>query len=135
MEKLKQTTSNNKLGPAFAGAYDKKTGEYYYALNDVKGNTPAMWAPQLEELFINAPESVKSSYKYTKGFASHAEVDAVNKALLANPNASIDDVLVNVIRTGQNKTKPSGMMFNRCPHCAYMLDGFEMISEVPKNGR
>ncbi|WP_242274643.1 YwqJ-related putative deaminase [Bacillus cereus group sp. BfR-BA-01310] len=57
----------------------------------------------------------------------------MNEALKANPNASLDNFVVHVIRTGQNKTKPAGMMFIRCPHCAYLTDGFEFISEVPKN--
>ncbi|WP_237566584.1 YwqJ-related putative deaminase [Paenibacillus sp. EZ-K15] len=60
---------------------------------------------------------------------------AVNEALKKNPNARIEDIVVNVIRTGVNKKKSGGTMFKCCPHCAYILEGFEIISEVPKVGR
>ncbi|MGT2717648.1 YwqJ-related putative deaminase [Streptococcus oricebi] len=83
--------------------------------------------PLLKERTLNASQEVKDSYLFTKGFASHAEIYAVNEALKANPNASIDDLLVNVIRTGQNKNYPLGLPFKRCPHCAYILDGFHMV--------
>ena len=52
-----------------------------------------------------------------------------------NPNARIEELNVNVIRTGINRNKPGGIMFKCCPHCTYLLDGFEVISEVPKVGR
>lgn len=33
--------TNNQLGPAIAGAYDKTTGKIYIAINDVDGNIPS----------------------------------------------------------------------------------------------
>ncbi|MBC1371373.1 hypothetical protein HB847_03250 [Listeria booriae] len=118
----------NKLGPAFAGVYDKKTGEYYYAINDFMGEIPELH-PLLDKRLLDMPQDVIDSYTFTKGAGSHAEVLALNKALQANPTASIEDFMVNVIRTGQAKTKPLGMMFDRCPHCAYLTEGFKFISE------
>ncbi len=135
LENVRKTTSKNKLGPAFAGAFDKSTGKYNFATNNYDGLPPNKWAPQLEKLFAEAPDHIKDSYEFTKGFGSHAEIYAANEALLANPNANIKDIVINVVRTGQNKAKPAGMMFSRCPHCAYMLDGFDIISEVSKVGR
>jgi hypothetical protein len=92
----------------------------------------------LQERFNNASHDLIDSYVKTKGFASHAEVYAVNEALKANPNATMDDLLVNVIHTDKSKSYinkmpyAGGEMFVRCPHCQYMLDGFNMISEVRK---
>ncbi len=64
---------------------------------------------------------------------SHAEVITLNKALKANPNASIDNFVINVIRTVQSKTKPAEMMYPGCSHCAYLTDEFKIITEVLKN--
>jgi hypothetical protein len=133
LEKLRASgISNKKIGPAFAGVYDKTTGKYYYALNDFNGIRPS-FHPTIQSKYDLMPQEVLDSYQFTKGAGSHAEVIALNEALKANPNASLDNFVVHVIRTGQNKTKPAGMMFIRCPHCAYLTDGFEFISEVPKN--
>lgn len=81
-----------------------------------------------------APTEVFESYsQLSKGAGSHAEVLAVNNALKTNPNARIEDLNVNVIRTGVNKKKAGGLMFKCCcPHCTHLLDGFEVISEVHK---
>ncbi|WP_185382267.1 YwqJ-related putative deaminase [Listeria booriae] len=129
LQDLKATgIGKNKLGPAFAGVYDKKTGEYYYAINDFMGEIPELH-PLLDKRLLDMPQDVIDSYTFTKGAGSHAEVLALNKALQANPTASIEDFMVNVIRTGQAKTKPLGMMFDRCPHCAYLTEGFKFISE------
>ena len=132
LQKLKASgISNNKIGPAFAGVYDKTTSKYYYSINDFDGLLPN-YHPTLQSKYDSMPKEVLESYMFTKGAGSHAEVIALNKALEANPNASLNDLIVNVIRTGQSKTKPGGMMFPRCPHCAYLTDGFEFITEVSK---
>ncbi|WP_026908820.1 hypothetical protein [Paucisalibacillus globulus] len=65
--------------------------------------------------YDSMPKNI-DSYEFTKGAGTHAEVIALNKALKANPNACIDDFVINVIRTGQNKNKPAVMMLLRCPH-------------------
>ncbi|MER2028197.1 MAG: T7SS effector LXG polymorphic toxin [Solibacillus sp.] len=124
--------SNKKMGPAFAGAYDKTTGIIYYSINDYLGKVPDLH-PLLKSRYDSMPQETFDSYTFTKGAGSHAEVIALNKALKANPNASLDNFVINVIRTGQNKTKPAGMMFPRCSHCAYLTDEFEIITEVSKN--
>ena len=132
LQKLKASgISNNKIGPAFAGVYDKTTSKYYYSINDFDGILPN-YHPTLQAKYDSMPKEVLDSYMFTKGAGSHAEVIALNKALKANPNASLNDLIVNVIRTGQSKTKSGGMMFPRCPHCAYLTDGFEFITEVQK---
>ncbi|KXT83685.1 YeeF [Streptococcus sp. DD11] len=130
--------SKRQLGPAFATVYDKTTGKYYSAINNFDGKKPGDLHPLLQERFNNASQNLIDSYVKTKGFASHAEVYAVNEALKANPNATMDDLLVNVIHTDKGKSYinkmpyAGGEMFVRCPHCQYMLDGFNMISEVGK---
>ena len=100
--------------------------------NDYAGDMPNLH-PLLDAKYNQMPQEILDSYKYTKGAGSHAEIIALNDALKASPNSSLDDFMVNVIRTGQNKTKPAGLMFPRCPHCAYLTNEFEFITEVPKN--
>lgn len=130
--------SKKQLGPAFSTVYDKTTGKYYSAINNFDGNKPGDLHPLLQERYNNASQDLIDSYVKTKGFASHAEVYAVNEALKANPNATMDDLLVNVIHTNKGKSYinkmpyAGGEMFVRCRHCQYMLDGFNMISEVGK---
>lgn len=130
--------SKKQLGPAFSTVYDKTTGKYYSAINNFDGNKPGDLHPLLQERYNNASQDLIDSYVKTKGFASHAEVYAVNEALKDNPNATMDDLLVNVIHTNKGKSYinkmpyAGGEMFVRCRHCQYMLDGFNMISEVGK---
>ncbi|KAB2375186.1 MULTISPECIES: YwqJ-related putative deaminase [unclassified Bacillus (in: firmicutes)] len=133
LQNLKDTgISKKKIGPAFAGVYDKTTGKIYYAINDYDGILPD-FHPLIKSRYDSMPQEVIDSYTFTKGAGSHAEVIALNKALKANPSAGLDNFVINVIRTGQNRTKPAGMMFLRCPHCAYLTDEFEIITEVSKN--
>ncbi|MBF7149600.1 YwqJ-related putative deaminase [Bacillus toyonensis] len=141
LERLKQIYNGrpnfgrDKMGPALAGVYDKTTGEYYYAINTIDGAVPEL-VPLLQNRLNNMPKEVFDSYsQLSKGAGSHAEVLAVNEALKRNPNARIEDLTVNVIRTGINKNKPGGLMFKCCPHCSYLLKEFEVISEVSKFGR
>jgi hypothetical protein len=124
--------SKKKIGPAFAGVYDKSTGKTYYAINDYDGILPE-FHPIIKSRYDSMTQEVIDSYTFTKGAGSHAEVIALNKALNANPNVSLDNFVLNVIRTGQSRTKPAGMMFPRCPHCAYLTGEFEIITEVSKN--
>lgn len=117
---------------AFAAVYDKTTNKIHYAINDYDGMLPE-FHPLISSRYNSMPQEVIDSYDFTKGAGSHAEVIALNKALKANPNGSLDNFVINVIRTGQSRTKPAGMMFPRCPHCAYLTDEFEIITEVSKN--
>ena len=123
----------NKIGPALAGVYDRTTGKYYYAINDINGDVPRL-VPTLQTKYNSMSQEVIESYEFTKGAGSHAEIIALNDALKANLNATPNDFIVNVIRTGQNRTKPAGMMFPTCPHCSYLTEGFEFISEVSNIG-
>lgn len=77
------------------------------------------------------PQDVYNSYeKFTKGAGSHAEVYAVNKALLDDPMASTNDLLVYVNRT-LGMTKPvTEIPFHTCPHCEYILDGLNILSDI-----
>lgn len=113
--------------------YDKITGKIHYAINDYHGKVPD-FHPLIRSRYDFMPQEVIDSYTFTKGAGSHTEVIALNKALKANPNANMDNFVVNVIRTGQNKNRPAGMMFPRCLHCAYLTDEFEIIAEV-KNAK
>ena len=91
--------SNKLLGPAIAGAYDRTTGKIYTAINDYTGNVPKELAPIIRERIKNMPSEVRNSYIKTKGPGTHAEVYAVNKLLLDNPNVQLSDIAVYVNRT------------------------------------
>ena len=121
--------TNEQLGPAIAGAYDKDTGKIYTAINDMDGKVPSELSPFIQERISNMPQDVYDSYSlYTKGAASHAEVYAVNKLLLDNPNADISNVAVYVNRTLGVSKPMKELPFGTCPHCSYILDGFNIIS-------
>ncbi|WP_228469524.1 YwqJ-related putative deaminase [Paenibacillus sp. JNUCC31] len=131
-QRLKDSGLTNKqLGPAVAGSYDKNTGKFYIAINDVKGDIPKDLHPIIEERIKNMPKDVYDSYsQFTHGSGSHAEVYAANEALLANPNSSIKDLIIYVIRPG-GATKPvMDIPFKTCPHCNYILKGFNVISDL-----
>lgn len=122
--------TNTQLGPAVAGVYDKTTGRYFTAINDLDGDIPRELHPLIENRIKNMPKAVRDSYERTRGAGSHAEVYAVNKALLANPDANIDDLIVYVIKPG-SKTKPvTDIAFHTCPHCNYILSGFNVLSDL-----
>ena len=74
-------------------------------------------------------EEILESYIKTKGAGSHAEVYAVNEALLRNPNATKSDILVYVNRTLGTSKPVTEIPFPTCPHCRYILEGFTIISD------
>lgn len=83
--------TNKQLGPAVAGSYVKTSGNFYTAIHDVDGRIPNELHPIIRERIKNMPKDVYDSYsQFTHGAGSHAEVYAVNKALLDNPGAGID---------------------------------------------
>lgn len=120
--------TNNELGPAIAGAYDRTTGKIFTAINDVNGAIPSELSPLIKDRIVNIPPEVLDSYIYTKGAGSHAEIYAVNKALLDNPNATMNDILVYVNRTLGTSKPVTEIPFETCPHCRYILNGFKIIS-------
>lgn len=121
--------TNDQLGPAIAGAYDKTTGKIYTAINDYDGKIPSELAPIIKERIDNMPIDIYDSYSlYTKGAGSHAEVYAVNKLLLDNPNAKISDIAVYVNRTLGTSKPVIELPFETCPHCRYILQDFYIIS-------
>ena len=120
--------SNKLLGPAIAGAYDRTTGKIYTAINDYTGNVPKELAPIIRERIKNMPSEVRNSYIKTKGPGTHAEVYAVNKLLLDNPNVQLSDIAVYVNRTLGTSKPVIEIPFETCPHCRYILKGFNIIS-------
>lgn len=121
--------TNKELGPAIAGAYDSNTGKIYTTINDIDGAIPRELHPLLKERIDNMPDDVFESYIKTLGAGSHAEIYAANKALLANPNANISAITIYVNRT-LGSTKPvTEIPFHTCPHCRYILQGFNIISD------
>ena len=74
------------------------------------------------------PPEVLDSYIKTKGAGSHAEIYVVNKLLLDNPNAQISDIAIYVNRTLGTSKPVIEIPFETCPHCRYILEGFNIIS-------
>ncbi|MDT8979325.1 YwqJ-related putative deaminase [Paenibacillus sp. chi10] len=65
---------------------------------------------------------------------SHAEVRALNRALLARPDADIEEFMIFVISARKiNKKMPIGTPMPRCPHCEYITKGTHFIPEVLKH--
>uniref|UniRef100_UPI0022E5EFDE YwqJ-related putative deaminase n=4 Tax=Clostridium butyricum TaxID=1492 RepID=UPI0022E5EFDE len=127
--------SKKELGPAVAGVLDTKTGKYYFGINNIKGKVPTELHPIIKERIDNMPLETYNSYeKWTLGAGSHAEVYALNEAMLANPNAKLEDFMVYVVRSGK-KLKPRGLPMPRCPHCEYITDGASYFPEVLKYGK
>ena len=120
--------TNKELGPAIAGAYDKSTGKIYTAINDLHGDIPTELSPFIKERIENMPSDALDSYEKTKGAGSHAEVYAVNKLLLDNPSARIEDICVYVNKTLGTSKPVIEIPFETCPHCRYILEGLEIIS-------
>lgn len=135
VERLDQSgLSKREIGPAVAGTLDKTTGKYYFGINNTSGDLPPILHPIIESRLLHMPTNVKDGYQFTYGAGSHAEVYSLNQALLANPNAKMDDLITHVVRSGK-KLKPAGMMMPRCPHCVFITEGFEFSSEVTKRGK
>ena len=131
----KSGISKKELGPAVAGVLDTKTGKYYFGINNIKGKVPTELHPIIKERIDNMPLETYNSYeKWTLGAGSHAEVYALNEAMLANPNEKLEDFMVYVVRSGK-KLKPRGLPMPRCPHCEYITDGASYFPEVLKYGK
>ena len=121
--------TNKQLGPAIAGAYDKSTGKIYTAINNCNGDIPSELAPLIQERIENMPQEILDSYIETKRAGSHAEVYAVNKLLLDNPDAKISDILIYVNRTLGTSKPVIELPFETCPHCKYILEIFKILSD------
>ena len=131
----KSGLTKNEIGPAVAGVLDTKTGKYYFGINNIEGDVPEVLHPLIKERIDNMPLETYNSYKkWTLGAGSHAEVYALNEAMLANPNAKLEDFMVYVVRSGK-KLKPRGLPMPRCPHCEYITDGASYFPEVLKYGK
>lgn len=87
---------------------------------------------QLHEFDAN---KIESELCWSNNYRILIIANELNSPLKRNLDARIEELNVNVIRTGINRTKPGGIMLKSCPHCMCLLDGFEVISEVPKVGR
>lgn len=126
--------TKKEIGPGVAGVLDPKTGKYYFGINNVKGKIPKELHPLIKERIDNMPPEIYNSYQnFTLGAGSHAEVYALNEALLANPTAKLEDFMVYVVRSGK-KLKPRGLPMPRWPHCEYITNGASYFPEVLKYG-
>jgi uncharacterized Zn-binding protein involved in type VI secretion len=111
-----------RLGPALAGVMDRKTGLVYFGRNAPGPQLPKVLAPRMREAINNMPKDVLDSYIKTHGAGSHAEIYALNDAMLARPGAKPQDFLLYVVNAG-GKASSRGMPIPRCPHCAHLTEG------------
>lgn len=141
----KDNMDPNDIGPAVAGVYNRKTGQFYYSMNAERPKPgedalPPKGVKYIEDIIKGMPDDVKNSYPQTKGAGSHAEVYAVAAALA--DGADIDDLLVYVNYTSINNKslkeyKKNGTIpeaeynpFVTCPHCEYILNELKVLSNV-----
>lgn len=129
--------SGNDLGPAICGVYNKKTGEITYSVNSRNGiSAPdannGTYVSQIDDRIADMSDEIKNAHSEKNGgIGSHAEVYAVRDALLSCEDADPDDLLIFVNYTQQSVNKEAAYIpFYTCPHCAYILDGFNILSNV-----
>ena len=120
--------TNDQLGPAISGVYNKANGKFYTAINSMHGYLTDELHPLIAERIKNIPDDIRLSHIRTHGAGSHAEIYAVNKALLDYENANIDDLLAYVNRILGVSKPVTEIPFVTCPHCRYILEGFNILS-------
>lgn len=134
----KDKYSKNNLGPAVAVAYNLNSKKYHVGFNHVDGKLPEKQDSRIAERVPNQmSRGVSKLYKgWTKGAGSHAEVYAINSALLDkgetdNKGSNPEDLILYVNRVNQGKTKPAEIRpFITCTDCAYTLVGPEVLGEL-----
>ncbi|MDY6992823.1 MAG: YwqJ-related putative deaminase, partial [Pseudomonadota bacterium] len=123
----------NEIGPALAGVLDTKTGKYYIKTNSGPGELPNNLVPLLESR-IEGTQSI--SYLKTHGAGTHAEIHALNEALLARPDADLSDFLLYTINSGQRGSPVKwGAPIPRCPDCEFITNGVQYFPEPLKYGK
>ncbi|MCY7810099.1 LXG family T7SS effector putative deaminase YwqJ [Bacillus spizizenii] len=137
LSKIKSSGLTKKQrGPAVAGVLDKKTGKYYFGINNIDGKLPKVLHPLIHDRIVNMPVELKEGYIKTSGAGSHAEVNALNEALLQRPDADLKDLMVYVVSARKiNKKMPEGVPMPRCPHCEYITQNTNYIPEALKYGK
>ncbi|MCI3983683.1 T7SS effector LXG polymorphic toxin [Bacillus vallismortis] len=133
---ISKGVGKKQRGPAIAGVLDKKTGKYFFGINESKGYSPEVQHDIIKNRINNMPHDLKTGYEKTLGAGSHAEVYALNEALLSRSDAKLEEFMVYVISARKiNKFMPQGSPMPRCPHCEYITDGAYYIPEVLNYGR
>ncbi|MHC1748101.1 MAG: YwqJ-related putative deaminase [Cellulosilyticaceae bacterium] len=129
----------NKLGPAVAGVYDPVADKYYFGINNLDGDLPENLHRLLRVNYENMPtEDTYTEYnKFTLGAGSHAEIYALNEALIERgwmgiPVESLDELILTVIKGPKCGWKKIGIPMPRCPHCEFITDGVNYFPEVLK---
>ncbi|PEX03838.1 toxin [Bacillus cereus] len=124
--KQKKTEMKN-IGPAIAVAYNTSSKSYHVAINHFNGNLPEDMVSNMRARLDQMPKDVLESYvKFTKGAGSHAEVYAANEVLVSDQ----EDLTIYVNRTNNEKPDSRAEIrpFKTCPHCGYILEGLNVIS-------
>ncbi|WJQ80276.1 YwqJ-related putative deaminase [Brevibacillus brevis] len=126
--------TNDEMGPCLAGVLDKKTGKIYFGRNTIDGSIPNKLATEIKDRLENMPDEILHGYEKTKGAGSHAEIFALNDALLSRSGSNLSDYMIYVIKSNGSK-KLRGTPVPRCPHCDYLTQGSNFIPEVLKYGK
>lgn len=123
------SVTKSNLGPAVACVYAPKKGRMYFAVNNTDKELGKNLISQLDKLVESADELYPEYRERTKGAGSHAEIKAFNAALF-DGNKS-DDLIayVNYTNSAVN-SEVKACSFITCPHCNYILDGYNILSDV-----
>ncbi len=126
--------TNDEMGPCLAGVLDKKTGKIYFARNTMDGSIPNELAKVIKKRLVKMPKNILNGYKKSKGAGSHAEILALNEALLSREGSKLSDFMIYVVKSNGSQ-KLRGTPVPRCPHCEYLTQGTNFIPEVLKYGK
>jgi YD repeat-containing protein len=116
----------NSLGPAFTVAQDMVTGEVRFGLNSRAGRVPENIVDALDNRIVNMPPEIRDGYVRSAKAGTHAEIYAVNDLMLARQGATLSEIAVSTIETG-NPAWARGMYKPACPHCEYILNGVHYV--------
>ena len=122
--------SKKDVGPVVAGVIDRRTGEFFSSYNNRYGETPdplhPILKPRIEEMQLG-PQHPSSP-------GSHAEIIALNKALLARGDYVTEEQLSEFTMlplwkkgSGNGRMK-AGDPAPRCGNCAQISDGVRNLS-------
>jgi hypothetical protein len=124
-----------RVGPVLAVVVDNTTGKAYRAINDPANAVPAKIHPLLQERFA----SLDATRTHGSAPGSHAEVYALNEALLAREKATGKPVTQADLRsftldtvwvkggTGTGKGMTPGLPAERCANCTQLTRGVKNL--------
>ncbi|MGH0590400.1 RHS repeat-associated core domain-containing protein [Bacillus mycoides] len=129
-------TEIKNIGPAVAVAYNPRSESYHVAINNFNGKLPEDMVSRMGARLNQMPEDVLESYKkFTKGAGTHAEVYATNEVLVSGQDQEDLTIYVNRVNNEKTDSRAEIRPFKTCPHCGYILEGLNVISNIETKWR